>query len=324
MRVGVPQALLYWTYAPLWLTVLRQLGAEPVVSGATTRATLDVGVKLAVDEVCLPVKVFYGHCAALVELGIDALFVPRLVAVEERAYICPKFMGLPDMVRHALGSRVRILAPVVDLRRKGSGYAEAVAELAGKLGRPARQAKQALGAGWAAQTEAEAAWERGSLPLSTLGGVPPLPTSSAEKRWIGVLGHPYNVYDVQISLDLLGRLARAGWGVATAETVPRAAWEEGARSLPKELFWTLGRRVYGAAAHLMVSPTVDGLIHLVSFGCGPDSLVGELVRREAERRGVPFLLLTLDEHTGEAGVWTRIEAFTDMLDRREAGAPRPS
>ena len=30
----------------------------------------------------------------------------------------------------------------------------------------------------------------------------------------------------------------------------------------------------------------------------------------------PFLILKIDEHTGEAGFNTRIEAFVDMLERR--------
>ena len=30
----------------------------------------------------------------------------------------------------------------------------------------------------------------------------------------------------------------------------------------------------------------------------------------------PFMVLKIDEHTGEAGLDTRIEAFVDMLERR--------
>ncbi|HHW13695.1 MAG TPA: hypothetical protein GXX28_02005, partial [Firmicutes bacterium] len=200
MRVGVPRALLFWSYAPLWLSVLRRLGAEPVVSGATTRATLDAGVKLAVEEVCLPVKVFYGHCAALAAAGVEALFVPRLVAVEPRAYICPKFMGLPDMVRHALGGRSRVLSPVVDLRRRASGYVEAVAALAAELGVSRRLAGLALAAGTTAQEQAEMAWERGHLPPAVLGDLESAgevhleeeqpPGRAPAGRRVAVLGHP--------------------------------------------------------------------------------------------------------------------------------------
>jgi predicted nucleotide-binding protein (sugar kinase/HSP70/actin superfamily) len=47
--------------------------------------------------------------------------------------------------------------------------------------------------------------------------------------------------------------------------------------------------------------------------------VGDLVERFCRRQGkTPFLYLTVDEHTGEAGLQTRVEAFLDMLAWRGA------
>ena len=44
----------------------------------------------------------------------------------------------------------------------------------------------------------------------------------------------------------------------------------------------------------------------------------DMVRRQAARqKGIPFMCLTLEEHTAEAGVITRIEAFTDMIQRKK-------
>ena len=58
---------------------------------------------------------------------------------------------------------------------------------------------------------------------------------------------------------------------------------------------------------------VDGLIYITAFGCGTDSLTAELVERTVRRRsGIPQLILNIDEHTGQAGVVTRLEAFVDM------------
>ena len=75
----------------------------------------------------------------------------------------------------------------------------------------------------------------------------------------------------------------------------------------------------GAAFHLHEQGDIQGMILVASFGCGPDSLVCEMVERVYKRnKKVPVLLLTLDEHTGEAGVVTRIEAFVDMLRWRDA------
>lgn len=325
--IGIPRALLFWSYAPLWLAFFRALGLETVISGETTRETMDRGIRLAVDEACLPVKVFYGHCAELAT-SVDWLFVPRLVSVERRKYICPKFMGLPDMIRQPLGSTVRLLDPVVDFLRTGERALPGVARDVGRrLGADPRAARAALEAGLDHLRRFRKLEERGVHPeaaLGELGWLTPRPTpgfaTKAPRLSVGVLGHPYNVHDRQISFGLLDRLSSWGAAPVTGDNLASETCRAAAQELPKDLFWTLGWHTYGAAAHLMNSTLVSGLIHLVSFGCGPDSLVGELVHRRAERIRMPFLLLTLDEHTGEAGVLTRVEAFLDMLERRGAVA----
>jgi predicted nucleotide-binding protein (sugar kinase/HSP70/actin superfamily) len=48
-------------------------------------------------------------------------------------------------------------------------------------------------------------------------------------------------------------------------------------------------------------------------------MTGELIEREARARRIPFLSLNIDEHTGEAGVVTRLEAFLDMVRWRRCG-----
>jgi predicted nucleotide-binding protein (sugar kinase/HSP70/actin superfamily) len=61
---------------------------------------------------------------------------------------------------------------------------------------------------------------------------------------------------------------------------------------------------------------VDGIIGVMAFGCGPDSLMMHLVQRRAQDEGIPFMCLTIEEHTAEAGIITRLEAFLDMIHRR--------
>jgi predicted nucleotide-binding protein (sugar kinase/HSP70/actin superfamily) len=43
-----------------------------------------------------------------------------------------------------------------------------------------------------------------------------------------------------------------------------------------------------------------------------------MVRRQATKlKTTPFMSLTLEEHTAEVGVVTRLEAFLDMIHRRK-------
>jgi predicted nucleotide-binding protein (sugar kinase/HSP70/actin superfamily) len=136
---------------------------------------------------------------------------------------------------------------------------------------------------------------------------------------IALLGHAYTVYDEYVSQQVIKKLEGMGVRVTTLEMLPDELIEREAGRLPKRMFWTLGKKIIGAAYHFLDSGEYDGIIHLACFGCGPDSLVAELVAIEAQRRKQPpFMMLTLDEHTGEAGTITRLEAFVDLVQRSKS------
>jgi predicted nucleotide-binding protein (sugar kinase/HSP70/actin superfamily) len=68
IRVGIPRGLLYYSYFPLWRAFFTEMGAEIVLSPETNKAVLDAGLRSALDETCLPVKLFFGHVLALPEV----------------------------------------------------------------------------------------------------------------------------------------------------------------------------------------------------------------------------------------------------------------
>lgn len=319
--VGIPRGLLYYHYSPLWRLFLEGLGVKVIESGNTNAATVLQGLQGTVDEACLPVKVFFGHVEEL-KGQVDYLFVPRLVSVEPRAYICPKLMGLPDMLRHSLRDLPPLLDPTVDLSKSRRGLLKSLAEVAHSLGvHPLKAWISFLQARWKWQH-----WQRlqrqgltpGEAEVILGGGAFNLNKGEKRDLTVGLIGHPYLLYDDFINLGSIKRLRELGAEVRTPEMLSQgliAAW---AQRQPKRSFWTLGKHILGAAGHYINSGEVDGIIHFVSFGCGPDSLVGELVQRQARRgEGFPFLLLTLDEHSGEVGLTTRLEAFIDTLKWRK-------
>jgi predicted nucleotide-binding protein (sugar kinase/HSP70/actin superfamily) len=128
---------------------------------------------------------------------------------------------------------------------------------------------------------------------------------------IGLLGHGYSLYDEAISLNLIKCLREMGCRIVLPEMMDKVQVEAAAATIPKRVFWTLGRQMVGSALTMEKTVLVDGIVYLACFGCGPDSLIGEIVRRKVTRK--PFMMLTIDEHTGQAGMLTRLEAFCDML-----------
>jgi predicted nucleotide-binding protein (sugar kinase/HSP70/actin superfamily) len=134
---------------------------------------------------------------------------------------------------------------------------------------------------------------------------------------IGLIGHAYLLYDKHINYQLISRLKQYDAAVLTPEMLPGHAIEASVNKLSGQAYWTYEEEVVGAGGHFLESGT-DGIIGIMAFGCGPDSLMMDMVHRQANRhKTTPFMCLTLEEHTSETGVITRLEAFMDMIHRRK-------
>jgi predicted nucleotide-binding protein (sugar kinase/HSP70/actin superfamily) len=350
--------MFYYKYIEFWKAFFTELGAEIIVSELTNKRILNDGVKVCVDEACLPVKLFFGHVINIMD-RVDYILVPRFTSISKGEYVCPEFGGLPDMVRHTIKGLPKLIDTEVNLRKSKKGGVKAAVQMAAIIGASRRDA---LAAYRKAQARLALALGDGSLKGDgsfkgdgslrgdgSLSGLektsrirvrePSLPQMSEQSVpsarsgrtvppvWVAVVGHPYTVYDRYISMDLLGKLEKRGIGVKTIEMVCHGDINRTADELAKPMFWYYGRTAYGAAMHLARSGEVDGIICLTSFGCGIDSFVNDLIERKIKRESdIPFITMTIDEHSGEAGFNTRLEAFTDMLHWRrcnEDNIPTP-
>jgi len=324
LKVGIPRALLYYYYYPLWRTFFTELGAEVVLSQPTNKGILEAGLQKSVDEVCFPVKLAYGHVLDLADKA-DLIFLPRLVSVAKREYVCPKFMGLPDMIRRIKGLPT-LIDPCINFNKGDLELSRRVQETSRLFGVSKRRAWLSYLKASKTQARYVKLLRQGLLPMEALDALEKSDqVALSHKRdgevSIAVLGHPYNIYDAFASMNMLERLQNMGAHIVTAEALSeQTVKDSAARYLSKKLFWTLGRRIVGAAFAYMERRAVAGIVHVAAFGCGPDSMTGELIERHARRLGIPFLNITLDEHTGEAGLLTRLEAFMDTLRWREAGS----
>lgn len=329
--IGIPRSLLYYNYYPAWKCFFEELGAEIILSDKTTKNILDSGVKVAVDETCLPVKLFYGHVQNLKEKNVDYLFIPRVVSVEKKRYLCPKFLGLPNMVSNLMKDLPPILHLDIDLSKKSNDYYREIYDV-GKLftSNPVKIAlayrkaikklqeyQERLLMGVTPMESLESLEKTGNIQGTRLVETSEnkcLKREDPHKLKVAVLGHSYNLNDSYISMDIFKKLQGMGADILTTEMLSHSDQSSGAMKLKKDMFWTFGKEIIGSAYYLLNKGMVDGVVLVVSFGCGPDSLVGELIERIYKReRTLPLLFLTLDEHSGEAGVLTRLEAFVDMI-----------
>ncbi len=317
LTVGMPRALLYFKYPYLWETFFLDLGIKVVVSPPTNRAILTKAVEFAESELCLPLKVFHGHVLELRD-KVDALFVPRVVSVEKGAYSCPKFLGLPDIVSALPVDLPRLISPTINLRLGRRQFYRTLFGLGAELGKGPIPTFFAWQRAKRRHKEFLRKLSLGATPVDLLEENYHAPADQGHLR-VGVVGHAYNLYDPYVSVDLIGRLRKRGAKVLVSEMFPHDTLAAHAAHLPKKLYWTYEREVIGAVFYWLRTQQVDGIIYVRSFACGPDSIAQVILDADAKTiGGTPTISLAIDEHTAEAGVVTRVEAFLDMLERRKA------
>ncbi|BBB92686.1 MAG TPA: acyl-CoA dehydratase activase-related protein [Methylomusa anaerophila] len=297
--VGLPRGLLYYYYGAAWVKFFESLGAQVIVSGPTTKETLDLGG--VIDEVCLPLKVYFGHVFHLCR-RVEYLFVPRIISVSPGQYTCPKLIGLPDLLRGNVPDLPELLSVDVSLKQGKGHLYQAVVNIGRRLGKSPWSCLQA----WYRACSGKNRWEfyRNS-------------SSPGMRLRIGLIGHSYLIHDPLISMGIIDKLTQLETDVITPAMISRRQANHAAGSLHKRIFWSYCHQLAGAALAMIEQPAVDGLIFMTSFSCGPDSLIGEIIKQRASAADVPFMLLSVDEHTADAGIVTRLEAFTDMLQRRK-------
>lgn len=338
IKIGIPRALLYYYYFPFWLKLFSELGLEVVVSDRTSRDLLDRGVKKSLSEICVPIKVMIGHILNLDQKNVDYIFLPRFRSIKKDVVLCPKFLGLPDIISHSLSTlRAEIIADQIESDNDDISQFSNHRKLAKVFNISKKEMEEAL-------KKASDFWQRYRKLLfegyliddfidieninvleklfSEFENNSKLPQSqreiikyqgNEEILDIAVIGYVYNVFDHYINMDIINKLKQMGVRIHTFSMVEQGVIEQELSKLRKPMFWEFTNKLYGAAEHYFKNENIDGVIHLTAFGCGPDSMLGQILEVDAKDYANPFMTLRIDEQTGESHITTRIEAFIDLL-----------
>lgn len=296
MKVGVPKGLLYYKYHPFICNFLNELGTEVITSEDTNKSILDKGVKYCTDEACLPIKIFHGHVASIRD-KCDIMIIPRIMQLRKREFICPKFCGLPEMIINSIPDMPSVISSPIYAYSDKKLY-EWVSELGHKITKNNSKIHKAFINSLRVYNNYESGIKDEEFKFN-----------------VALVGHPYNIYDSFSNMNIIKKLNTLGIGVITEEYVESECINNEVKKLFKKPFWSFAKNSYGFSTYLIENKKINGIIYISSFACGIDSIVVELIK---DRIGcLPFLVLKIDEHTGEAGIDTRIEAFQDMLERRK-------
>lgn len=302
ITIGLPKGLFYFEHHMLWKQFFRNLGYDVVVSDDTNKQVMDYGVKHCSNETCLPVKVFHGHVYSLKD-KVDYVFIPRYISLDNKEYACPKFCGLPDITLLNLKRQIRVLEVRLHVDMYPSQTFESLKELSNILNINYLFVIDAFKSASKAFIE-----YRKNYKSRFQDGI------NSNDMALSILGHPYMIQDSYLSMNLIDKLKNRGIVVYTPQDISYDEKRKNAYPFQGKVFWNIGFELLGSAYTFADSQNIKGLIYLTPFACGVDAFVIELIeRRLASNYNIPFLKLSVDEHTGEAGFDTRLEAFLDMM-----------
>ena len=304
--VGMQRSLYTLHTAVLWGHFFDQLGFRLVLTPPTNAQIAREGIESMTAETCFPVKVSHGHAKALIG-RTRHLFSPVIIDMatpeaSETGYYCPLVQSNHYMLRTALNlDGVSVLSPTVHLKYDPAKLA---VDLAQQLSRPLKvsrsKIKRALDYGLARMDRfVRELYRRGR-------GI--LHHHDPERPLIVVTGRPYNLYDERLNLRLGQNLAKIG---VTALPMDFIHLDKVDLSDFPDMYWGLGARILRAAKLVRAHENYFGL-HLTNFSCGADSFIEHFYKYIMADK--PYLILELDEHSGVAGVMTRLEAYRNVID----------
>jgi predicted CoA-substrate-specific enzyme activase len=323
ITIGIPRALMvFYQQFPFWRTFFEELGFTVVVSGETDKKLVTRSLETITIETCLPVELMHGHVISLLDQGVDYIFLPFVVDARGKPgnpttnCNCPWVQSHSFMVKAALRNKAgleKILTPTLHFRYFKTALKKELTQFINeKFGLEARRIHQAI----LKADDAQTAFEKGLLQA----GRQVLEHIPLGCRPVVLLGRPYNTSDPFLNLGLVEKLIGHNLmpiPVDFLELPVNAVFEN-----YRNMYWPNGQKMI-AATRMVAGDSRLHAVYLSNFRCGPDSFLMHYI--DEEMKGKPCLHLEVDEHSADAGMITRIEAFLDSLqgsETMEAGGTR--
>jgi predicted CoA-substrate-specific enzyme activase len=328
--IGIPRALMvFYQQFPFWRTFFEELGFRVILSRESDKSLVTQSIETITTETCLPVELMHGHVIDLIDKGADYIFIPFIVNAKFREGNktlnpnCPWIQTYPFMVKAALKGRIdesRLLIPTLHFRFfERALVKEMTSFFSQKFGIEKEEIRKAI----YKADDKQVSFERHLVEYGKeiLANIP------ENCRPVVLLGRPYNSTDVHLNLGLVEKLITQNVMPVPVDMLDLTPYNIFVNY--RNMYWPNGQKIIAAAQHVAKT---EGLyaVYLSNFRCGPDSFIWHYVTEEL--KGKPFLHIEVDEHSADAGMVTRIEAFLDSLKGSELNEkkevtifrPRPS
>jgi len=309
--IGIPRALMvFYQQFPFWRTFFEQLGFTVVISKESDKSLVTKSIETISTETCLPVELMHGHVIDLMEKGVDYIFLPFIVNGKEQIgnktsnCNCPWIQTYPFMVKAALRNKIdesKLLMPTLHFRFfEKALLGEMTSYFNEKFGISKAEIKKAI----YKADEMQVSFEKRLVDY----GKDVLKSIPENCRPVVLLGRPYNGTDQHLNLGLVEKLINQNVMPIPLDMLDLSPYKifENYRNM----YWPNGQKLI-AAAQMVAKHDNFHAVYISNFRCGPDSFIWHYITEEL--KGKPFLHLEVDEHSADAGMITRIEAFLDSL-----------
>lgn len=307
--IGIPKILNMYELLPFWRSFLTELGFSVVLSDQTNKRVIKEGVEHIIVEACFPIKVAHGHILNLLNRGIKRVFVPSIIDMKKlsgnvvSSYACPYAQSIPYTAKASIDfeeAGATLESPVIYLGRGRATTLNNLTAFGKALGKSKKEVERAFNiASDVQETFYHRCLEAGSRFLSE---------HQRCDRVIVLVGRPYNSMDPGANLNIHKKLLDLGVPAIPIDMLPLEEVEVDEDL--KDMYWGYGQKILRAAKIIKTHRNLYA-VYVTNFGCGPDSFITHFFKKIMS--GKPFLQLEIDEHSGDAGIITRLEAFFDSI-----------
>jgi len=311
LKIGIPRVLHMHELLPFWKCFLTELGFDVVVSDKTNKRTVRDGVENIIVESCFPIKLAHGHVINLMQKGVDKIFLPSVISMKKpsihakNTFACPYAQSLPYTIKGSInfkGKGVRVFTPIIRFGEGNEVVFNDLVEHFKKYKIKKGRIKKAFTASLEAQ---DTFYQR----LNEMGSAFLYSMKENEKAMV-IMGRPYNSADPGANLNIHKKLLNMGVKVIPMDMLPLNDMIEDPVDL-EHMYWGYGQKILKAARAIKNNRNLYA-IYVTSFGCGPDSFISHFFKKIMGNK--PYLSLEIDEHSADAGVVTRLEAFLDSIN----------
>ncbi|MCK9228652.1 MAG: acyl-CoA dehydratase activase [Syntrophorhabdaceae bacterium] len=312
--IGMPKVLHMHELLPFWKSFFSELGFNIVVSDMTNKKTIRDGVENIIVESCFPIKLAHGHVMNLIQKDIRNIFIPSIISLKKpskhakNSFACPYAQSLPYTIKGSIdfdGRGVRVFTPIIKF---GEGNETVLNDLTEHL-KPYRISARRVKAAFEKAIQVQDSFYNSLTQM----GNDFLRSLDKNEKVMVIIGRPYNSADAGANLNIHKKLLNLGVQAIPMDMLPVNEMIEDPVDL-EQMYWGYGQKILKAARAVKNNKNLYA-IYVTSFGCGPDSFISHFFKKIMGNK--PYLSLEIDEHSADAGVVTRLEAFLDSINNAQ-------